>query len=54
MFALNSNIKNTALTKAFLVKKMLEGFPRLNPAKDVRTQISLSILNQSVSILPTL
>lgn len=32
---------------------MLEGFRRLNPAKDVRSPISLSCLNKLVSILPT-
>lgn len=40
-------------TKTFIVKKMLEEFHRLNPAKDVRFPISLSCLNQLVSILPT-
>lgn len=40
-------------TKTFIVKKMLEGFHRLNPAKDVRSPISLSCLNKLVSILPT-
>lgn len=40
-------------TKTFIVKKMLEGFRRLNPAKDVRSPISLSCLNKLVSILPT-
>lgn len=32
---------------------MLEGFRRLNPAKDVRSPISLSCFNKLVSILPT-
>lgn len=40
-------------TKTFIVNKMLEGFHRFNPAKDVRSPIPLSCLNELVSILPT-
>lgn len=39
-------------TKAFIVKKLLEGLHRLNPSKDVRSPITLPLLSQITSILP--
>jgi site-specific recombinase XerD len=38
-------------TKTFIVKKMLEGLHKLNPAKDVRAPFTLPMLNQFTNVL---
>ena len=39
-------------SKSFIIKKMLEGLRRSKPSKDIRCPITLTLLNQIVSVLP--